>query len=240
MQKSIVVAIGIVLLATGCFSNHQQQQTDGALGVNDDARQMSEAKSFFDTQKDPPLNADTHFAAGQLKEAEGSYDLAIEQYKQALKIDPNHVPTLFRLGLIYTEQKHYPEAIDSWKHYIAATHDSAAGYSNLAFCEETSGDLQAAEASYLAGLQREPNSELCHVNYGLMLTRQNRIDEAKTQFAAVLTPAQVHYNLASVFQQEGKKAAARAEYIEAIKADPSFVDARTRLAQMNRLESPGT
>ncbi|HEX3358746.1 MAG TPA: tetratricopeptide repeat protein [Tepidisphaeraceae bacterium] len=238
MRKSIVVGIGVVLLASGCSSN--QQQSNGAVGINDDAREMTEAKARFDNAKDPAINADTHFAAGQLKESEGSYELALVQYKEALKIDPNHLPTLFRMGLVYSELKRYPEAIDSWKHYIAATHESAAGYSNLAYCQELSGDVPGAESSYQTGLQHDPNSQLCHVNYGLMLTRQNRIDEAKTQFAAVLTPAQVHYNLASVFQQEGKKAAARAEYLEAIKADPSFVDARTRLAEMNRLESPGT
>ena len=219
---------------------NQQQQSGSALGLDAEAQRMNEAKSQFDTAKDPPLSADTHFAAGQLKEEEGSYELAIQQYQAALKIDPNHLPSLFRMGLVYSQLKRYPEAIESWKHYIAATHESAAGYSNLAYCQELSGDAQGAESSYQTGLQRDPNSQLCRVNYGLMLTRQNRIDEAKAQFAAVLTPAQVHYNIASVFQQEGKKAAARAEYLEAIKIDPTFVDARTRLAEMNRLEAPGT
>jgi Tfp pilus assembly protein PilF len=67
-----------------------------------------------------------------------------------------------------------------------------------------------------------------------MLAREGRIDEARSQFAAVLTPAQVHYNIASVLQQQGKKDEARAEFKEAIKVDPKFLDAQVRLADLDR------
>jgi len=232
MRKSIIAAACAVLAISGCGSNDKNA---GIQGVNGNiARDMNAQRSDFERSDDPPLKADTHFAAGQYSETQGSLQAAIEQYEEALRINPKHTPSLYRLGLVYSQAKRYPEAIAVWNRYIAATNQSAIGYSNLAYCEELSGDGQSAETSYQAGIARDPHNQPCRVNFGLMLARQGRIEEAKQQFSAVLSPAQVHYNLASVFQQQGKKTAARAEYLEAIKADPKFADAQTRLAELDK------
>ena len=44
----------------------------------------------------------------------------------------------------------------------------------------------------------------------------------------------MHYNLASVYELQGKKDLAKAEYAEAIKADPKFIDAQAKLAQLDK------
>jgi tetratricopeptide (TPR) repeat protein len=49
---------------------------------------------------------------------------------------------------------------------------------------------------------------------------------------AVLTPAEVHYNLASVLEHQNRKEAAKAEYRKAIELDPNLVDAQTRLSAL--------
>ena len=46
------------------------------------------------------------------------------------------------------------------------------------------------------------------------------------QLQAALSPAEVHYNLGSVYEQQGKIEQARAEYQEAIKLDPKLIDAQ--------------
>ena len=63
-----------------------------------------------------------------------------------------------------------------------------------------------------------------------MLARAGRLGEATSQLEAVLTPAEVHYNLASVFESEGKKPAARLEYQKALDLDPDMSDAKVRIA----------
>jgi Flp pilus assembly protein TadD len=68
------------------------------------------------------------------------------------------------------------------------------------------------------------------VNYGLMLARAGRISESIAQLQVVLTPAEVHYDLASVFESEGKKTAAREEYQKAIDLDPDMSDAKVRIS----------
>jgi Tfp pilus assembly protein PilF len=65
-----------------------------------------------------------------------------------------------------------------------------------------------------------------------MLARTGRALEAEKVFSAVLKPAQVHYNLASVYEHMGRTDQARAEYEKALKEDPAYSDARDRLGKL--------
>lgn len=221
MRYRIFVVLGMLAtLATGCAKN----------GAAASAHQDS---SSFESVKEPPINANTHFAAGQLAESHQDYAVAIAQYKDALAEQPSLNLALFRLGYVYAETKQYPQAIETWKRYVKATNGSAAAYSNLAFCEELAGNPGAAEADYQKGITVDPKNQACRVNYGLMLARHNRMNEAIIQLQSVLSPAEVHYNLAGVYATQGRKALAKAEYQKASELDPNLLDAKTRLAQLN-------
>ena len=65
-----------------------------------------------------------------------------------------------------------------------------------------------------------------------MLARLGRTAEATLQLQAVLSPADVHYNLASVLEHQGRKEAAKAEYRKALEPDPTLDDAQTRLSAL--------
>ena len=239
MRQSIIAAVcgcGVVLsgaLFIGGCSNDKSNTASGPVRGGELA-EIDMKRATFEKSEDPPLTAETHFAAGQLNETEGSIAGAIKQYQEALKLNPKYIPALYRLAFVYSQQREFASAFEMWNRYIDATDHSAVGYSNLGFCQELAGDRDAAEHSYLAGIEHEPTNQACRVNYGLMLTRQGRIEEAKAQFGAVLSPAEAHYNIASVLQQQGKKEAARAEFKEALKTDPKLVDAQTRLAELDK------
>lgn len=229
-MRITILLLGSFLLS-GCV---MQNQNPGALqGVSSSAvDQLNADHGHFDTIKDPPFTAHTRFAAGQLAESQGAIPMAIEQYKAALKLDPKHQPSLYRLGVLYAQNHQFDLAISSWKQYVKATGDSATAMGNLAFCYELAGRTSDAENAYKAGIQKEPANQSCRVNFGLMLARQGRVDEAKTQWAAVLKPAEVHYNLASVYEQLGRKDDAKSEYEKALELNPEFWEAQTRLSRL--------
>ena len=223
-MKLLVLLLVVAMLVGGCRKKNDPSQGN--------ARLNREADEQFEAADDPPITADTHFAAGQLAESQDQLARAIEQYQAALKVDPKHQPSMYKLGEVYTRLKMYPQAIQSWQSYIKATKGAAAGYSNLGLTYEFAKQLKEAEQAHQTAIAREPTDQRCRVNYGLMLARQGRVAEATRQFSAVLQPAEVHYNLGSVFQQQGKKEMARAEYERALKLDANLTDAKARLAEL--------
>jgi tetratricopeptide (TPR) repeat protein len=223
--------IGLGMLAVGCNSENKQtsmgSQRDPVTGET--SLPEMPANATYEDVEDPPINADTRFAAGQLAETRGMTDEAIKQYTLALKLNPHHQPTLFRLAALETRLKEYPQAIQTWKTYVIATHGAAAAYGNLGYCYELDGAPNEAEAAYQRGISIDPREESCRMNYGLMLASRNQTDEALEQFQAVLTPAEAHYNVGSVFEQQGRKEQAKVEYRKALALNPNLADAQKRL-----------
>lgn len=205
-----------------------------ALGcAHRDTARAAPPANDFEKMKDPPINAPTYFAAGQLAESQGHLAQAAEDYRKALALEPKYLDAMYRLGVVCAQTKDYRGAIETWEHYVAATNGSAAAYSNLGFCQELAGDPVAAESAYKKGIARDASSEPCRVNYGLMLARQGRADEALRQLQAAVPPAKAHYNLASVYELQGRKQDARREYQKAVDLDPRLEDAKSRLAALN-------
>lgn len=220
----------LALSLAGC----SQQNNSAIQGVSkSDAAQLNSAHSTFESSEDPPIKADTHFAAGEVAESQGNMDVAIEQYQEALKVQPKHLAAMYRLGVLYAQQKQFSEAIDMWNRYVKATDESAGAWGDLAFCYELAGRPAEAETAYQKGIAKDPKNRPCRTNYGLMLARHNRVNEAMLQWQAVLTPAEVHYNLASVYEMQHRKEEAKVEYQKAIDLDPKFAEAKTRLSGLN-------
>jgi tetratricopeptide (TPR) repeat protein len=232
MRAFIGTASALILVViVGCAS--KKDQPGRITGVSSkQAAEMEGRRSPFESSEDPPFTATTRFAAGQLAESQGALPQAIAQYVETVKLDPSHQGAWFRLGVLYARAKQYPKAIDAWEHYVKATDGAAAAYSNLGFCHEVAGDAARAERAYRQGIERDPKHVPCRVNFGLMLARKGRESEALDQLCAVLTPAQAHYNVGSVYEQQGRKDQAKKQYRKALELDATFEDAETRLAQM--------
>jgi tetratricopeptide (TPR) repeat protein len=226
-------ALALSLLGCTPAGDPNVRQLGPDLGQPPPGRAADEARARprdeFERSGDAPINADTRFAAGQLAETQELPARAEEQYRKALALNPNHRGALFRLGVLYAKQKRYGEAIDAWNRYVRATNDDATGYANLGFCLELAGRTEEAEIAYRKGIQRDPTNAPCRVNYGLLLARHDRINEAMLEMQAVLPEAQVHYNLASVYEGMGRREQAKAEYRKALAAEPHMAEAQARL-----------
>ncbi|HEY7117045.1 MAG TPA: tetratricopeptide repeat protein [Tepidisphaeraceae bacterium] len=229
MRRFIPPSLILAILLVGCSGSNNVPVT----GVNaDKAMAMNQERNAFETSEDPPIKAETHFAAGQLAETNGDLPNAVKQYKEALKIDPKHKKALYRQAVCLSELKKFTEAAGVWKRFVEVTDGDPRGYSNLGFCYELAGRVDQAETAYRGGIDKDPKNVPCRTNYGLMLARLGRTAEATLQLQAVLTPAEVHYNLASVLEHQGRNEAAKAEYRKALELNPKFEDAQTRLSAL--------
>jgi tetratricopeptide (TPR) repeat protein len=216
--------IGIFLLAgiaSACADSNKHVNNSTHVGADEVAH------------PDAPLTANTRFAAGQLAESQGDIPRAISQYQEAIKLAPNASAPLLRLGMIYTNLQQFDDAVAIWNSYIKVTGGAAAGYCDLGYTLEVAQRGNEAESAYKTAIAKDGKNETAHVNYGLMLERAGRTDEAIAQLQIVLTPAEVHYNLASVLESQGKISAAKAEYHQAIGLDPDMNDAKARLTALD-------
>jgi tetratricopeptide (TPR) repeat protein len=57
-----------------------------------------------------PLTAEEHDNLGRIYESQGKFDLALEQYREALRKDKNHLPSLLLLGDVLYRTDDYPGA----------------------------------------------------------------------------------------------------------------------------------
>jgi tetratricopeptide (TPR) repeat protein len=224
-----LVACVIAGLAAGCGES-QQRGPSGSGGV--ELGQPLAPSTEFEKARDVPITAETHFAAAQLAESQNNTDRAVEQYRKALWKDPNHRKSMYRLGVVYSKRKQYDLAVTMWQRYIQVTGGDATAQANLGFCYELAGRGDEAEGAYLRGIRQDSRNGPCRVNYGLMLARRGRFNEAKLQLQTVLTPAEVHYNFASVYEWMGRREQAKVEYRKALELDPKMNDAQARLNAM--------
>jgi tetratricopeptide (TPR) repeat protein len=234
MNKAITFC-GLAIFLSACASSHKSTASIQGLSP-DQADKMQHENVKIKEVKAVAPTAYTRFALGQVAESQGDATAAIHQYNKALDLDSKNLPSLCRLGVIYAELKNYDKSIEIWNRYIAASGDAAFGYGNLGFCYELAGQPDAAKATYLKGIKKDPNNASCRTNYGIMLARAGKIEDALREWNGVLTPAQVHYNLATVYQMNGRKSEARAEYQKALDCDPTLIDARSRLSQLSPTE----
>lgn len=225
--QTIFAASLTALILGGCAGNPSSNSQ--ATIANQDQPSPSQIKDV----DAPPISAETRFAAGQLAESRGDFGAAETQYKDVIKSDKKHARALYRLGCVYSVQRKFPQAIATWKQYLKLTNESAFAYSNLAFTEELAGLPQQAEVDYQHGIAKDPTNEPCRVNFGMMLARHGRIGEAELQLQAVLSKAEVHYNLAAVYELQHRKELAKLEYQKSLDADPTFVDAKEKLASLD-------
>ena len=224
---TILITVFVMSAAVGCQSTTENVSSAQFNASANGANGSDETK--FEAIKDPPITATTYFAAGQLAESQANYPTAVDQYWKAYKADRTCTQALYRLGILHAKQEQYSAAVVAWKEYCKAT-KSATGYGNLGFCYELSGQISEAEEAYKTGIVMDSKNSPCRVNYGLMLARNNRIGEALLNLQAVLTPAEAHYNIGSVFELQGKKERAMVEFRKAKDLDPDLADADSRIS----------
>src|SRR3954449_10421351 len=108
--------VAALVAGAGCPPNA------GVTGGNaDKALAMNQERSAFERSDDPPITAETYFAAGQLAEANNDFANAARQYGEAIRLEPTHRRALFGRATCLSQLKKFPEAVATWNKYIEAT-----------------------------------------------------------------------------------------------------------------------
>lgn len=99
----------------------------------------------------------------------GRPEQAIEDYKNAIKINPEYTEALFNLGVIFNDTKNFDAAIDCFQQVIKINPNYVNAYNNMGATLVTMGKLDMGMGMYLRALKIESNFEDVYYNIGIAL-----------------------------------------------------------------------
>lgn len=157
-----------------------------------------------------------HFNLAVTYDAEGRYDEAVQQFREA--IDPRDDDPRIHLGLGIYDQRHghAQEAIEEFKTALRLSPDDPLGadaLSNLGSAYQQIHDYTRAKESFAAALRLNPNQAVAMVGMGLLAQKSGDLEQAIAEYSHAMSiePTAVGYVLlARALQQAGHPAEAQA------------------------------
>ncbi len=200
--------------------------------------------------------AGKEFADGQRDKAEQLYRRALSVFQKLtvevpsdayyrLEYGFSHLELgwMFKRWNRFTEAKKYFELALSINKRLLADFPHVSVYAlrvaeNYRAIANVDSDLRLndeAEAAFRSAIEVDPNERWLHYDYGIFLTKQNRLDDAIAAFRQSIKVAPnnswSYHNLADIFTMQGKDDEAIELYRSAIKLGPDFVWSHVNLAR---------
>ena len=181
-----------------------------------------------DKQEEPGTHSPAAFTAFQSAETlknqpnDSRLDAAIEQYKQAIDLDPRYAVAHARLALAYTRLyaiRRIPEALDlayrNCQLALSLNPDLPEGHLALAWVFQQTGNNQGALSEVDRALSLDPSSRQALVWQAQIYARMNRWEDAEKTFHRALKE---HPNYWLAYNELGFGLHGEARYREAIQA----------------------
>lgn len=89
--------------------------------------------------------AEKHFKQGFGYQNQGNLDKAIEEYKKAIELNPNHLKAHMNLGAVYMQQKKYDQAIEEFNTVVKLNYYYGKAHYNLGYIYLLKGEKEKAE-----------------------------------------------------------------------------------------------
>jgi tetratricopeptide (TPR) repeat protein len=172
----------------------------------------------------------------------GSWDKAMAQAQEIAKLDA--IEGHYARGDLDLDKKNYAEAEKEYKEAIAADLSRGKSYLKLGVLYIEQGREQDADTLFQKSLALDPNSLLASFYLGrYRLLHSQELEKAENYFKAYLvrwpedgdpTLANAYWRLGQVYEKEGKKDLAAAQWERSLKLDPQFKEAADSLKHMKR------
>jgi len=138
------------------------------------------------------------------------------------------------LGLLYSEQERYSEALEAYRIATRLAPDSLSYQNNLGNMYFRLGENEAAIDAYKIAIKLDPTYSEGHYNLGQVFLSQQRFSEARTSFQRALTlnPQQpyANYFMGLLYARDDDFASAVKVFEKTVAGAPMFLDARQKLA----------
>ncbi|HUB66731.1 MAG TPA: tetratricopeptide repeat protein [Candidatus Methylacidiphilales bacterium] len=170
---------------------------------------------------------------GNILLQKGRVDEAMEQFQNALDIDPNDADVYDNMGEGLSQKGEIDEAIAQYQKALAINPNNAEAHNNLGNALARQGQWDEAIQQFQMSLEIEPYFAETHYNLGNAFANEGKMDEAMSEYkkALAINPnyANAHTNLGNVLAQKGEMNEAITEYQKALDIDPGYANAYINL-----------
>ena len=196
-----------------------------------------EVSLWTDAKQKAPFLIRPYNNLGEAYDKLGKYDLAIAEFEQALRLNPNYFFALSNLGNVYGKKKEYAQTISYTKQALQQKPDYAPGYYNLAKALHMTGNPEKAMSSYRSAVKYNPYFEEAFFNLGFLALEQKKFTEAVDNFKSFLEMQpkhpKAHFGLGTTYAMMGKQGEAKQYYENAIAYNPEFLSPYINLANLH-------
>jgi len=179
-----------------------------------------------------PLSPAEHDNLGRIYESQEKFDLAVQQYKAALKQDPKSLSSLLLLGDLSFRTKNYPEAESSYAKAIKLQPENGDIYNNLCWVYlEQNVELGKAGELIEKAMTTTPEHRAYYLDTkGMVLLRRGNAPESIIAFneALELLPKDNAAYLVEAYTHLAEAYRAAGDPLNADKAEQAAERYRTR------------
>ncbi len=138
-------------------------------------------------EKEPGRVPHAHYNLGNEYSSKGLFDMAIEQYRIALRLKPDYIGAYNNLGNIYSFKGQLDMAIEQYRIALSLQPAYADGHYNLGCTYLDKGLLDLAIEQYRIALSLKPDYANAHYNLGKCYLNKGFKDMARKEFELELT-----------------------------------------------------
>lgn len=222
----------VLILALACHGRAAAVDGSRLPSKEADVGSPSEADTeivtpFDKTQRmtDSVTEAVRHNDLGVAFVFKGEVDQAIDEFKHALRLQPNYFAAHINLANTLLDIRQYEEAIVEFREALRLKPDDPKAHNDLGVGLKSQGNLEGAIAEFRTVLRLRPGDINAHNNLGVALKATGDLDGAMTEYrtAIDLQPSDVnaHYNLGLAFMDARDMEGAVAEFRTALHLRPN-------------------
>jgi tetratricopeptide (TPR) repeat protein len=173
---------------------------------------------------------------GLLSAREGRTDEAINDFQQALQLDPDHLIALQNLGNAFRQAKRWDDARATFQRALELNPDSPDVNYALGMVYAQTDDIDRAHSYLQKALAERPAYPEALNNMGVLYLRKQQPIDAENSFKEAIRLApefeQSYFNLAKFYAIEGNSSAARRVLEDLLKQHPGDAQAERALSQL--------
>jgi tetratricopeptide (TPR) repeat protein len=166
------------------------------------------------------------------------FDAAINNYKKALKINPDYADAYNNMGNALKDKGDLEAAIESYKQALKIKPDYAQAYNNMGNALRKKGDSEVAIESYKQALKIKPDYAQAYNNMGNALSDKGDLEAAIESYkqALKIKPdyVQAYNNIGIALKDKGDLEAAIESYKQVLKIKPDYAEVYRNLSNIHR------